>query len=161
MVRREQSPAAARGRLERRGIDVKRLGDALDHGLARGAEVIQDADRDAVLAAAEADQEMLGVGASVAEAASVAPGRLERALDFRRDAQALPAALAATPDDLLDAAGYGLARDPEVGERVRREPVALSQQPQQQVLGRELAAALSSTAIAPGLPSPRYTIADA
>ena len=36
---------------------------------------------------------------------------------------------------------YGVAGDPEVGERVRREPVALSEQPQQHVLGPEIVVA--------------------
>ena len=63
MVSGQQSPAAARPQLEHERVDVERLGHALDHGLARRAEVTQDADRDAVFASAEADQQMLGVGA--------------------------------------------------------------------------------------------------
>src|SRR5215207_8287133 len=136
-VRGEQAPAAACRRLQHQGIDPKRHGDALDDGLARSAEVIEDPDRRTVLAAAEPDQEVLGVGAPVAEATSLALGGLERALHLRRDAEALPAALAAASDHLLDAAEHGRARDPDVGEHVRRKPVALSEEAQQHVLRAE------------------------
>ena len=103
-----------------------------------GVEVEQDARRDALVLAHEAEQDVLGADVVVAEAERLAQRQLEHLLGARRERDLAGGDLLAGADDPHDLRADALDGDVEGLEDARGEPFLLAQQAEQDVLGADV-----------------------
>ena len=103
-----------------------------------GVEVEQDARRDALVLAHQAEQDVLGADVVVAEAERLAQGQLEHLLGARRERDLPGGDLLAGADDAHDLRAHALDGDVEALEHAGCETLLLAQQPEQDVLGADV-----------------------
>ena len=103
-----------------------------------GVEVEQDAGRDALVLAHEAEQDVLGADVVVAEAERLAQGELEHLLGARRERDLAGGDLLAGADDAHDLRAHALDGDVERLEDPCRKALLLAQQSEQDVLGADV-----------------------
>ena len=103
-----------------------------------GVEVEQDAGRDALVLAHEAEQDVLGADVVVAERERLAQRQLEHLLGPRRERDLAGGDLLAGADDADDLGAHALDRDVERLEDAGGEALLLAQQPEQDVLGADV-----------------------
>ena len=103
-----------------------------------GVEVEQDARGDALVLADEPEQDVLGADVVVAEAQRFAQRELEDLLGARRERDLAGGDLLAGADDPHDLGTDALGGDVEALQHPGGEPLLLTQQPEQDVLGADV-----------------------
>ena len=104
-----------------------------------GAELDEHLGGDALALADEAEQDVLGADVVVAELEGLAQRELEDLLGAWGEGDVAGRRRAALADDLLDLAAHGLERDAEALEGLGGDALALVDQPEQDVLGADVA----------------------
>ncbi len=99
-----------------------------------GVEVEQDARRDALVLAHEAEQDVLGADVVVAEAQRLAQRKLQDLLGARREGDLAGRDLLTGADDAHDLGAHALDGDVQALEHARSETLLLAQQAEQDVL---------------------------
>ena len=117
----------------------EQLDDLLAHAAEIGAELDEHLCGDALALADEAEEDVLGADVVVAELQRLAQRQLEDLLRTRRERDVARRRRAALTDDLLDLAAHGLERDAERLEGLGGDALALVDQPEQDVLGADVA----------------------
>ncbi len=128
------SPAALRA-AARAG---ERAHDLVADLLGLGVEVEQDARRDALVLAHEAEEDVLGADVVVTERERLAQGELEDLLGPRREGDLALGRLLARADDAHDGGAHLLDAHFESVEHARRDALLLAQQAEQQMLGADV-----------------------
>ena len=117
----------------------QQLDDLLADAGQVGAELDEHLGGDALALADQAEEDVLGADVVVAELQRLAQRQLEDLLGARRERDVPGRRRAALADDLLDLAAHGLERDAQALERLGRDAFALVDQPEQDVLGADVA----------------------
>ena len=104
-----------------------------------GAELDEHLGGDALALADEAEEDVLGADVVVAELQCLAQRQLEDLLGARRERDVARRRRAALADDLFDLVAHGLERDAEALERLGRDAFAFVDEPEQDVLGADVA----------------------
>ena len=125
--------AAGRGRLLAL-VAGEQLDDLLTDAVEVGPELHEDLGGDALTLADQAEQDVLGADVVVAELQGLAQRELEDLLGPRRERDVPARRLLALADDLLDLLAYGLQRDAERLQRLRRDALTLVDQAEEDVL---------------------------
>ena len=137
--------APSAGRAGRRGllalVAAQQLDDLLAHAVEVGSELDQHLGGDALALADEAEQDVLGADVVVAELQGLAQAELEDLLGARRERDVSARRLLPLADDLLDLGANRLQRDVEALEGLRRYPLALVDETQEDVLGADVVVA--------------------
>ena len=126
---------AARGALVAR----QQLDDLLAHAAQVGAELDEHLRGHALALADEAEQDVLGADVVVTELKRLAQRQFEHLLGPRGERDVPGRRRAALTDDLLDLVAHRLERDAQRLERLGRDPFAFVDQPEQDVLGTDVA----------------------
>jgi hypothetical protein len=103
-----------------------------------GVEVEQDARRDALVLAHEAEQDVLGADVVVSQAERLAQRELEHLLRARRERNLTGRDLLTGADDAHDLCAHALDGDVQALEDAGRQALLLTQQPEQDVLGADV-----------------------
>src|ERR1019366_2381063 len=137
---RRARPTRGAGELDKAAARLpQHAQDPAPNLLAVGVEVEQDACRDALVLAQQPEQDVLGADVVVAEAQRLAQRQLEHPLGARRERDLARGDLLARPDEPHDLAAHTLDRDLEALEHAGRETLLFTQQPEQDVLGADVA----------------------
>ena len=135
-----RAAAAARLRAARRALVARQqLDDLLANSAEVGAQLDEHLGGDALALTDEAEQDVLGADVVVAELERLAERELEHLLGARGEGDVARRRRAALTDDLLDLVADRLERDRERLERLGGNSLALVDQPQQDVLGADVA----------------------
>ena len=113
------------------------LDDLLAHPAEVGSEAHQHGGGDALALAHETEEHVLGADVAVAELQRLAQRELEDLLGPRRERRGAARRGAGHADRLFDLLAHGLEGDPEGLERLRGDPLALVDQPEEDVLGAD------------------------
>ena len=132
------SPAPAAGALAAAAGAGQHPDDLVADLLGVGVEVEQDARRDALVLAHQAEQDVLGADVVVAERERLAQRQLEHLLGARRERDLAGGDLLAGADDPHHLGAHALDGDVERLEHARGEALLLAQQPEQDVLGADV-----------------------
>ena len=116
----------------------EQLNDLLANLVEVGAQLDEDLCSNALTLADEAEQDVLGADVGVAELESLAQRVLEHLLRARGERNVAGRGLLTLADHLLDLLADCDERDVEVFERLGGEPLALVDEPQQDVLGADV-----------------------
>ena len=133
-----EPPAPWRRAFLRAGVAGEQLDDLLADARQVGAELHEHLRGDAFAFADEPEEDVLGADVVVAELQRLAQRELEDLLGAWREGDVARRRLAAVADDLLDLRAHGFERDAERLERLRRDALALVDQPEQDVLGADV-----------------------
>src|SRR5437016_939786 len=112
--------------------------DLVANLLGIGVEVEQDARRDSLVLANEAEQDVLGADVVVSERKRFPQRQLEDFLGARRERDLTARDLVALADDACDLRPHLFDRDVEGLEHPRRETLFLAEQPEQDVLSADV-----------------------
>ena len=134
------APACRRaGRAAGAAVARQELDDLLAHAGQVGAELHEHLGGDALALADQAEEDVLGADVVVAELQRLAEAQLEDLLGAGRERDVPGRRGAALADDLLDLRAHGLERDAERLERLGGDALTLVDQPEQDVLGADVA----------------------
>src|SRR5438105_420375 len=113
--------------------------DRVTDRLGIGAEVDEDASRDALVLAHDPEEEVLRADVVRAGGDRLAERQLEHPLRPRRERDLAGDGLLSLADDALDLGAHLVEGDVERPKHRRRDPVLLAEQAEQQVLGADVA----------------------
>ena len=113
----------------------EQLNDLLAHTSQVGAQADEDLGGDTLALAYEAEQHVLGADVVVTQLKRLTEGQLEDLLRTWRERRRPRRGGPRWPDRLLDFLAHGLQRDAERLERLGRDPLALVNEAEQDVLG--------------------------
>ena len=131
--------ARATGGTGRALVARQQLDDLLADAGQVGAELDEHLCGDALALTDEAQQDVLGADVVVAELQRLAQREFEDLLGARGEGDVTRRRRAALADDLLDLAAHGFERDAEALECLGRDAFTLVDQPEQDVLGSDVA----------------------
>src|SRR5690606_25053218 len=103
-----------------------------------GAKLHENLGGDALALTDEAEQDVLGADVAVAELQRLAQAQLEHLLGARGERDVAGRLLLALADDVLHLLAHRVERDAEAFESLRRDTLALVDEPQQDVLGADV-----------------------
>ena len=111
------------------------------HPVRARAQPVQDLGADALALAGQAEQDVLGADVAVTEPLRLAQREFEHLLGARGERDVAGRRTGALPGDLRDLLPGRVQADLEGGEGLRRHPLALGKQAEQDVLGADVAVA--------------------
>ena len=104
----------------------------------RDAQALEHARGDALALTDEPEQQVLGADVVVVEAPRLVHRQLDHLLGARGQPDVAGDRAVAAADDELDRAAHLVQVDAEIGEDLRRHALALTDEPEQQVLGTDV-----------------------